>query len=248
MKLFGSAAALVALFATSAVTAPQKRAPVRRAAPAVARPAAKPAAPAVYYDFKGARLGMSIAEWKALPFPGKPENSKDYGSNTAPNIQPTCKTDPGGDKVLAFLTSAETAAGVVICQYGYPYSIGTYQSWKAAYVSVGEHITDRVDYKFLDGKLYEISITGSENLLSDVLEGLTAKFGQATETVNDTTQNKAGATFPHVVKTWRNPAASVRVETPWSRIDDMNVRYDDNAALSRLLAAEKAAHPDAEKM
>lgn len=247
MKVIVLTAAIAGLLGSGAIAAPQKKAVARKASPAAAK--AAPKAPAVFYDFKGAKLGMTIAEWKALPFPGNPENSKDYGSKSSPPIAPVCKGDPGSDKMMAFVSDAEKASNVIVCQYGYEWKItDTYTSFKSAYVSVGTHITDDVEYKFLDGKLYEINITGSNNLLSDVMDGLTAKFGAPTSVVNDTTQNKAGATFPHTEKTWSNPVASIHMETPYTKIDNMNVTYLAADATSRIVAAEKALHPSADKM
>ena len=95
---------------------------------------------------------------------------------------------------------------------------------------------------------YEINITAASDILGEVMDGLVAKFGKPDTEVNDTTQNKAGATFPHTEKTWSNPAATIVFESPYTRIDNMNVLYMEAEAAKRINAAEKAANPDSDKM
>lgn len=218
--------------------------------PGASAPPKKAAAPPVYYDFKGAKLGMTIDEWKAVPFPGDLQDNKIFSlkGESIPVVQPVCQGDTGSDKLLLFRSSAETAAGVVLCKYGYPRSIGTYQTWSSAFLNVAGFGAQDVDFKFLEGRLYEINITLHSNALPHVLDGLVAKFGQPTSVINDTTQNRMGATFPHTVKSWINPVASIRLESPYSKIDDLNVRYIKLDALDRIIAAERAANPAAGKM
>jgi hypothetical protein len=117
-----------------------------------------------------------------------------------------------------------------------------------ASIPIGEFSASDVEYKFLDGALYEISITGNEALIDEVMSGLRAKWGEPTTVVNDTTQNKAGATFPHTVKTWVNPVALIRVEAPFTRIDNLNVTYDTTAGLAKITEIEKSQNPDINKM
>ena len=146
------------------------------------------------------------------------------------------------------MNQTDRTAGVVQCRYASLSTIGSYSSLSPAFVSIGQHIASYVTYGFLNGKLYEISITGATALLSDVMDGLSAKWGKPTTEVNDTTQNKMGATFPHTVKMWINPAATIRLETPWTKIDDLNVLYSDSNATAQLDALDKAAHPAADNM
>ncbi len=251
MKLFSSVA-LVALIATGAMAAPQKKAPVRR--PAAAAPAAKPAAkaaPAVYYDFKGARLGMTLDEWKAVTPPLSTSAASFGGKDDGPE-RIWCSNDkmPDGKEITGefYLSDAEQALGVVACKYARLTGSGSYHFLTSSYVKIGEYISNDVDYKFLDGKLYEINITGSDNLLSDIMDGLTSKFGQPTTSVNDTTQNKAGATFPHTEKTWLNPVASIHLETPYTKINNLNVTYMAMEPITRIAAKKRELHPASDKM
>jgi hypothetical protein len=244
-----STAVAVALFGSGAANAQKAKAPVRKAATVVATPVPK-VVPSVFYDFKGARLGMTLEEWKALEMP--PMSDMSYASKTRGPMGRYCSTDkqPDGKPMTAFYTSTvEKSLGVVECAYGQFNQItSSYVSFDEAYIKIGSFITDQVTYKFLDGKLYEINIGGSDNLLSEVMDGLTAKWGPPTSVINDTTQNRAGATFPHTVKVWLNPVASIRVESPWTKINNMNVTYSDLAALARISEADRKANPSADKM
>jgi hypothetical protein len=232
------------LLACSASTAAPKQ--HSSAKPAVSH--AAPARPAVYYDFKGARLGMSLNEWRALSVPARVSNIAG-SSIQAGAVRSVCMGDPdAGSSVFGFRSNAETKANVVICGYSYPETIGTYTSWMPASIPIGEFSASDVEYKFLDGALYEISITGNEALIDEVMSGLRAKWGEPTTVVNDTTQNKAGATFPHTVKTWVNPVALIRVEAPFTRIDNLNVTYDTTAGLAKITEIEKSQNPDINKM
>jgi hypothetical protein len=222
---------------------PRTAAPAPRSKPAPEAPKAPP----VYYEFKGARLGMTIDEWKAVPIPATYESSYFKGGPT----KVWCSTDTGADgKPVSgfYMSSRWREAGVVQCKYARMEMIGSYGMLSSSSVKIGDRITKDVTYNFLDGKLFLIDIDAASALLDDVMDGLTAKWGKQTSEINDTTQNKAGAAFPHTVKVWMNPAATIRVEAPYSRIDDMNVTYSDVAAMARLRAAEEKANPAADKM
>lgn len=52
--------------------------------------------------------------------------------------------------------------------------------------AIGERGTNDVDTKFLGRRLFEIRITATINLLSDIVDGLTAKWGETVSVINDT--------------------------------------------------------------
>jgi hypothetical protein len=208
-------------------------------------------AAAVYYDFKGARLGMSLAEWRALPVPAQSMEGLAGASSMIQvgAVEAHCSGDAGAAAgAMDFRTPAEIKANVLVCRYAYPETIGSDTMWMPASMPIGELHASDVEYKFLDRTLYEISVTGNSGLLMEVMSGLRAKWGEPTSVVNDTTQNKAGATFPHTVQSWANPVALIRVETPFSRIDDLNVSYETATGLARITSIEKVLNPDLDKM
>lgn len=256
MKVIASVAAMAAAMMVCTPAMAQKKPAPRRPAAAPAKPAAKPApkaVPAVWYDFKGAKLGMTMDEWKAVEPPLSTSASSAYTARDEGPDRIWCSTDrfPDGKEITGtfFLSDAEKALGVVACKYAKLWTITkTYTSLRSSYVKVGEYISDDVGYKFLDGKLYEINITGSKNLLGDIMDGLTAKFGEPTSKVDDTTQNKAGATFPHMERSWLNPVASIHLETPYTKIDNLNVTFWATDAITRIRAKKRELHPAADKM
>lgn len=221
---------------------------------AIAAPAKKPTAakaekPSIYYDFKSARLGMTLAEVKALPAPTNPPYQSSFTQYGPEQFYCSTDTLSDGKQVSFYPSKVEQALGVIQCKYGREYKIGrNYTTVQDSSISIGSYQTDDVTYKFMDGRLYQISIRGHANLLTEVLDGLNAKFGEPDSVVNDTTQNKAGATFPHTRQIWVNPAATITVEAPWTRIDNLYVSFSTTEGTSRVVAAEKALNPSAQKM
>lgn len=202
----------------------------------------------VYYEFKGARLGMSLAEWKAAPASvwSAPIAAVRYGPSQA-----VCSGDQAtsGRFGLSLERSrAEEASNVVVCTYGRQAIGMAFKPWMNVPISIGEFATREVRYKFLEGRMYEISIVTHTNLLKDVLDGLTAKWGKPDSVMNDTTQNRLGATFPHTIQLWANPVATVRLESPTRRIDELNVTYVTVDGAAKIRAVEKTINPDANKM
>ena len=242
MKYVVIATALV-LTTIGAQAAPQKATKSAAAKPG-AKPALKPQpapVPAVWYDFKGARLGMTMDEWRAVAPPALA-----MPVEAPPQI--ICSNEPDNkDKIglHIYQSDDDRKIGVVECQY---FVERQYIGLRSAYLKVGDGGSEDISYKFLDGKLYSIVILSSDNLLSGIVEGLNAKFGPPTSVVNDTTQNKAGATFPHAVKLWENPVAIIRLEAPYSKIDNMSVTYYTVEGLNKYSTAEKVLHPAADKM
>lgn len=247
---FALALLLTAVISGTANSAPIKK-PVVKKKPAVA--AAAPAQPSVYYDFKGARLGMTLAEVRALPLPTEAPYVDTSGSKYSTKYGPMalhCSDEATfGRGYELYVSETEKALGVVVCAYGRKATHSfTGDSFDRGVINIGPRNTPDIDYKFMDRKLYNIDITAKKDSLNDALEGLTAKFGPPTKVLNDTTQNKAGATFPHTEQTWSNPAAIIMVEAPWSRIDEMHVSYMTAEGGARLVAKKNELHPAASKM
>jgi hypothetical protein len=184
-----------------------------------AQPAPAVAAPPVWYDFKGAKLGMTLADWKALPFPG----------GGAPQAAAQCSDDPAA---RIYLSDTERRLGIVQCRY----AAGEAQ----AKIPLGDRwATADYGFAFLDGKLFRITVRASLDAQTDVDEGLVAKWGKPTSETSGATQTEAGGSLTHKVKTWINPAASIVLQTPGDRLDELSVAYSDLGAVARLEAAEQ---------
>lgn len=247
MKTTAFIAVLFALIATGAPTSAQ----TRHTAPAKVAAKPLPKAPPVWFDFKGAKLGMTLEEWKALVPPIENLAGSTSKSFNQEPVRAWCNTErlPNGNEVSGFYQSdIERALGVISCKYASLWTVGTYTTLQSSSIKIGSYSTDDVEYKFLDGILYQINVTGNKALLSDVLDGLTTKFGPPTKSVDDTTQNKAGSTFPHMERSWLNSVASIHLEAPYSKIDNLNVTYMTLDSANRIFAKEKELHPAADKM
>jgi len=242
-------AVLAATVTNGAWAAPARKAPAKATAKAAAR--APEPTPSVLYDFKGARLGMTFAEFQAMPAPTNPVDSWSSAKNQPERIICSGDTYPNGKPVdTVYVSKTEAALGIKSCKYAraYKLSFGDYWNTESSGINIGSWEVRDVTYDFLDGRLAKIEINSNKNLFSDVVDGLTAKFGPPTKRVDDTTQNKAGATFPHTELYWINPAATIYVETPFTKIDNMYVSYKTADYLARVNAKEQELNPSASKM
>lgn len=232
---FRLALALIVIASTAQAAPAKPRRPAPPPAAAAPSPVAAPTPPPpVFYDFKGARLGMSLDDWNAATPPALKLFQGGGFVDSSETPERVCNPASG-----AFASDEEKALGVIVCYYKLP---------DRHFLPIGSMTADTVLYSFLDGKLYKIEVDAKSYALDEVMSGLTAKFGAPSSTVDDTTQNRAGATFPHHERIWANPAATVLVESPFDRIDSMAVIYETTEGQKRLEARRIAAHPAAEKM
>ncbi len=176
------------------------------------------AAAVVWYDFKGARLGMSLADWKAM-------------APVAAGAAAEC-SDAAGSRM--FLSDAEKGAGIVRCQYS--------AAGATAPIPLGSRFTSRdYTFAFLEGRLFRIVLRAPLEARDDVAPGLEARWGKPSSQAQDTTQTEAGGTLVHQVSTWLNPAAAIVLETPADRLDELSVTYLDRAAERSLEEAPQKA-------
>jgi hypothetical protein len=241
MRRFLAVAALFGVLATSADALPKKHAASPKQPVAAAEPT-------ILYDFKGAKLGMTLEEWRALPSPAI------LGGATVPESdrsRPVCKYDPNntGEYAAMYLSmKGDDAAHVVPCKYGFLHVIEGHNMWTDAQIPIGDSMATDVEYRFVDGKLYQILVWVDTSALQNVMDGLTAKWGQPSSVVNDTVPNKLGMSLPHTIKIWQNPAASIRLETPFSRIDNLMVTYESAEGARKVQSILQSISPDADKM
>lgn len=243
MKLWIGAAVLI--FSVSVQAAPAKRA-------APAAPKQEPV-PSVLYDFKGVPLGITIDEFRARPHP-----------DGAADAKVICT----GEKILRFRVlsepfqvaiydDVEKALGMKKCVWV------TTKEDKAKYTYAGEVVSLALagsgygsrDYEFSfvpdprDGvlRLFKVKAVSNRNAFSDVLQGLTGKWG-VPKLVNGTVQNKMGATFPETTALWTNPAASITVIDRWTKVDEMVILLSENrlgTIVQQAKDAKKATIPNA---
>jgi hypothetical protein len=179
------------------------------------------------FEFRGARLGMTTEEWRALPVP-----EQVYG----PAV-PRCSTDDPKAGWATQLSDAQ-AAGIVTCVY-----VKTEGNYAAGQRLGGSELTS-VEYRFRGGKLFEISLVGADLALPTLLDGLTAKYGRP-QTRDRSSTTRTGNPVPQVTAVWRANRQSIEVVSPSLRLDRFTATVSDDAALSAANAARKAARgPD----
>ena len=226
---------------------PLQAAPVRKAATKVApKSAPSPkAVPSVLYDFKGVPLEISLNEFRARAHPDGSGNAKTIC--TGEKIKRfSSMTEP---YQVSIYDDVEKSLGVVKCvwvaanenkgTYTYAGDIVSLALAGSGYGSNDYSVSFIKDPKDGVMRLYEIKAVSNRNAFDDVVQGLTGKWG-APKLVNDTVQNKMGATFPQVTAIWSNPAATITTIDRWSKVDEMIILVVDTR-LSELVSTAKSA-------
>lgn len=208
-------------------------------------------APAVAQEraaYKSASLGLTLQEWRALPFPS-PEIS-------GPSAFSLCSNQTGlPTGVRMPITQDETDAGIIVCQYWQETmrrgALGMKMFFQnKAYMPIGEnYVMEAPVYKFLDGSLYSISGVSELGALEDVLSGLTARYGKPSTITDGAVQNKVGNTFTRKTYAWDLGDDLISVEAPGGgRIDTLTVVYVSKKAAEKRRELKSESNPDIDKM
>jgi hypothetical protein len=182
------------------------------------------ASPAAEIVFEGARLGISQAEWNALPPPGK----------LSPHTKPTCSNDP--DAAGLTLTAAERSAGVVVCAY--------VDAWGKLSLPVGftfdqKYQLDHLRYWFAGGRLTQIradvALDGFDALIGD----FTRLYGPAARLVRDKVMMEVGPE-PRITEFWTTPHGSIELVDPVEPANEIGLRFTSLSANAAPHALESA--------
>lgn len=197
--------------------------------------------PAARVQYKSAVLGMTLDEWKALPFPGAPRPDQTVFS--------MCTDNPRWMKLDDALpvSRIEQSLGVVECGYYTKDKFPAFTMRAVIPIGATTHTVFDVDYAFYQGRLFRI--VGSSQLagISDMVEGLTARYGKP-QTMESSTQNRLGATFPKTDYLWTIGRDTILATAPSGRIDRSGVVYLDTLVNDQLKAAKERLDPAADKM
>jgi hypothetical protein len=163
--------------------------------------------------FGSARLGMSLAQWKASALPGPP----------AAGLQTTCSNEaepavPVGVKISA----SRSEAGALVCSYVTrlgPNVLPQYFPLTKTYLARSPTFT------FVSGKLYKIEFRSSIDAFDDLVAIFEGKFGPAGETIRDQVRTSYGQPLPRVQKIWRLSGGLVRITDPSARPDQLVVDF-----------------------
>ena len=160
------------------------------------------------FAFTGARLGMSLQAWRALPFPASP---------ASPRVQAACSNDPGlGRDADLKPDAAQRKAGAVVC--GYVVRYGRFVLPQGLRPAAGRKPVT-VRYVFVGGRLSQIRYRASRDVFDKVTHRLKAAYGPPHAVVRDQVQTEIGK-LDRVRMSWAAPNDMVVLTDPAdSRLD-----------------------------
>jgi len=204
--------------------------------------------PQVRAQYKNAVLGMTLSEWRALKFPEAPREDTITLGICSNMPRWTAASFP------LLIDEVERSIGVVTCAYFSDTKIkalfisSTYTG--RANLTIGKASQmDSVDYYFYKDELYRIIANAELDTVSDVLAGLTARFGAPTTNSSGTVQNKAGATFDKISAVWVVGPDTIVLNAPGAgTVNKLSVTFYKNSISSEISAQVEKINPAANKM
>jgi hypothetical protein len=169
-----------------------------------------PVAAATPLSFEGARLGMSLAEWRALPPP----------PGESPAARPLCTGDPGATE--AALWQRASVPGGVVCSYASVY--GRDVLLEPAPLDQ-RYSASRLLFVFDHGSLSAIHVDAPVDAFDDVMALLTSDYGPPAQTVRDTARFRT-LTLDRVRDVWRTPGGGVDLVAPYDGPTTLSVRFE----------------------
>lgn len=243
----------VAVCMSQLTAAERKPSPLKVAqphtAPAALKTETKPISSAEPYEFRGAKLGMDLTAFKALPYP-----DKDDPSRISVDVELHC-SDTDYEDYLAnvHIPKAMKSGGGIICRYLAPPNKARYTfSWESAYVMVGTAGTDEVAYMFYPDdvgapRLGDIVISMNNTTFDRLAAALIGKLGSPLNSETKDLQNGVGNHFASQELTWDNGVSTVELHQRSSKIDIMSLVYT-HKALRATFAVKQAAAEEPAKL
>lgn len=184
------------------------------------------AAQAEPYDLRGFKLGMTLDEFRAMPYP-------DPGKYR--NVSVRCSSDAGFDRnggMSIQVYGPEAKVGVIRCNFFRPSIVDTLanKGWvdetnlDVANVGVYQSFDFFRDAQGMP-RLFRISIRSNMQHRDQFLSAYTEKLGKPSRVVNDKVQNRMGASFDKITATWANKESSIALEQRTGKVDIMGITY-----------------------
>jgi len=178
------------------------------------------------FDLRGYRLGMTLEEFRAMPYP---DAGKFPGLMTLCTGDPVPPRTPGANTLK--VTEAFTKAGIIRCMHFAPRALGSIVENIEAAMNVAG-VPTYPEFEFIpngkDGmtmRLFRISFGTLMTNWDQVLNAYTTKFGKPQEIKNQVVQNSFGATFPKITATWANKESSITLEQRKRTLRGMKIVY-----------------------
>jgi hypothetical protein len=165
-------------------------------------------------DFEGARLGMTIAAWKALPYPGR----------SKAHVIAACSDDPSA--VIRDALTAESGrrrGGAIVCayitHYGQKVLVQPFALTKVYFARTPL-------YEFVGGKLSKIAFRTSIDAFNDLMARLQSRYGPVNQTVRDEVNLRDDLRVPGVKEIWRRSDGMIDIDDPSaSAPNDLTVQF-----------------------
>lgn len=173
------------------------------------------------FEFRGARLGMTLQEFEALPALGTARLTEFGRGGKKLHEGLLTKCAPSDDKVNAQI-------GLVECQRAGD-SPFTPQSYRYIYTSIG--------YKFGpdangDKRLFSILVITGRDYYAEAASGLRSKWGDG-KAETSTVTNGLGQPLPKITERWQRAGGTIELESPCGNVTTICITYSD----ARLLAS-----------
>jgi len=177
----------------------------------IAQTSIKPSSPwQDAYSRRSYQLGITISQFRALPYPDQKE---------WPNAYPVC-TDEARSQTFPFLaelyiSSDWKSAGVVQCTFFY--NSGTMNPAERAALMLGDLASFTVFFFIPENggqepRLFLVKSRGSSGSYGDLLNTFSAAFGKPSTITREQYQTKAGSIFPNEIATWENTSSSIELK------------------------------------
>jgi hypothetical protein len=168
-------------------------------------------APAPDLRLVDAEIGMTLAEWRALPMP----------SGLTSQAGADCGAVPPSAVAKAVNGDAPKAHSTVVCDYETHYGkVSLRQSIRIN----RKYLARDPRYTFLNGRLAQIEFHASIDAFNAVMAAIDRAYGPSTETVRDDGPMYDDVRLPRVRKVWRLAAGLIQVTDPSSRPDELAVQ------------------------
>jgi hypothetical protein len=187
------------------------------------------------YGFRGAALGIALNEFRALPYPdARPSIPAQVVCSGDAAITP--ENESGVFRALR-LGAVEKAKGLIRCGYfqhsshPIPRTNRTFTVWLTASVLAANY-PGEFTYRFAprspggELRLYEISADDIRmEGASELVEGLTKRYGAPTIDRSDTMQVRSGAVFPRRSLQWRSGQQTITLIAPGEARDFLSLTF-----------------------
>lgn len=191
---------------------------------------------AMPYSMRGLQLGVSLEDFKAFNIPI---------DNGTVDAKAWCSNDTKPSGVSLYPSSADTAVGVVTCEW-FSKSPGS-QFARDHWIDLGTGKGPPV-FKFIDNgdgyRLFEISFFANTEYYNGIYSALTQNYGAPKEKT-EPFQTRAGAMFESKTSTWSNQVSSIILKFRCREVARYCLTYSHlpltKVYFDRLEATEKEA-------